>query len=198
MEGSRVFLLLLSLLFLIKTWFAGTLAVGRNSLADEQQRFVLATNGDMLLTFRSQAPPEFFVARVNTLGHLVWGKEIGDGGGENDYAMSMMETRTGEIILTGFSTSLSGDSGNSGFVMKMSSDGNILWTKYITSGTLVAAAELPNGNYVVTGNMVVLNAYEQDCVFAILASNGDLVEGVHSYQSNGSQECDSIVVASEN
>ncbi len=79
---------------------------------------------------------DFVVFKMNPYGSLVWARTIG--GPENDYAYSVSETDDGSLVIAGTTESY-GLGSNEAMVVKLSSDGGLLWSR--TFGGFEAGAD---------------------------------------------------------
>ncbi len=100
---------------------------------------------------------DFIVFKLNSSGGLVWARTIG--GSNNDYAYSVAETQDGGLIIGGTTESY-GLGSNEAMLVKLSSDGGLLWARTF-GGFEVGAddydygravAETPNGDVVLVGS----------------------------------------------
>ncbi len=116
-----------------QTHFAG-------NYSDIPTEITKTKNGELLISAHSLSDNGFFdtnkgqtdmwVIRVNAIGELIWKKNLG--GMEEDFSVSIEETKNGELIIFGHSSSYDGDIGvNYGdfdlSLFKLNSAGNILW-----------------------------------------------------------------------
>lgn len=140
----------------IQTSDGGYLAVGRTN----------STDGDAAGTHGGQ---EGFCVKIGANGLTQWKKVFG--GTSDDYLFSVMEETNGNFVLVGTTASIDGDlSNNYGgddiWVLKISSTGNIIWSKTY-GGTLDELASFifktADGSYLISG--------------PTWSSNGDFIGG---------------------
>lgn len=129
---------------------------------------------------------DFWLIKIDGNGNLLWEKSFG--GSSADQGSDLIETTSGELIITGEVLSNNGNvSGNHGFtdawVAKLDSNGNLLWQNAL-GGTMVdyflAITETDDGGFIATGNTfsdngdVSNNLGESDIWIVKLNNNGIL------------------------
>lgn len=141
------------------------------------------------------------------------GKEVNTfGGSESDWGNSIIQTSDGGYVITGGTESNDGDfSGmNKGdsdiFVMKLSSQKNIQWTKtYGGSGTDIgnSVIQTRDGGFIITGystsndgDFSGMNRGGRDIVVTKLSSNGE-IQWNKTYGGSGGEGGNSIIQTSD-
>lgn len=113
-----------------------------------------STDGDVT---GNHGEGDFWVVKLNASGYVIWQKSYG--GSSVDYARSVKQTATDELIIAGWSSSNNGDvTGNKGdtdyWVIKLDANGEMIWQKcYGGSDYDFAYAVDPtaDGGFIVTG-----------------------------------------------
>ena len=99
---------------------------------------------------------DFYLAKLNTLGNLIWEKEYG--GSENEDVWAVTELVNGNYIFAGASTSFDGDVSNNSGVINVwtiitDTNGNLLSEQIITNGFLAFTESSiiaePDGGYTI-------------------------------------------------
>lgn len=113
-----------------------------SSDAIQLQTATQTTDGNFLvggLKEYNDATSDFYLAKIDILGNIVWEKEYG--GSENEDVWAVTELVNGNYIFAGASNSIDGDvSNNNGFLnvwtIITDRDGNLLSEKIVTNGFL--------------------------------------------------------------
>ena len=118
---------------------------------------------------------DFLVIKLSYDGNILWTKTFGGTG--YDIATSIQETNDGGYIVAGYTNSFG--AGSSDFlVIKLSYDGNILWTKTFGGerNDELYSLELTNdGGYILIGCTNSFNLYQNmDVLIIKLSPNGDM------------------------
>ena len=102
---------------------------------------------------------DFWIVKMNNYGDTLWTKTLG--GSDFDYPSSIIQTLDGNYVVAGTSYSKDGDvhgipDGHDFWIVKLTSEGDTLWTKAIGSGAwswdeATSIIQLPDGKYVVAG-----------------------------------------------
>ena len=133
--------------------------------------------------------PDILVIKYDSRGDIQWKKTLGGRGDEGGF--SIVRTSRGEYVITGFTNANDGDfkgmskGGLDVFVIKLDSQGKVLWTKIIggtgdESGSSVTT--MSDGGIVLTGlsnsndgDFEGMNRGDQDIFVVKLDSNGDII-----------------------
>ena len=92
-----------------------------------------------------------WIARLNSKGNIIWGKNIG--GTDDEFNGSLITTHDGNILVGDYAGSHDGDvKGNHGvmpdggdmWLVKMNKTGNIIWTKTLGGGNGNSAIDFPD------------------------------------------------------
>lgn len=129
---------------------------------------------------------DFWLIKIQDNGNLVWEKNFG--GSSADQGSDLIETESGELIITGEVLSNNGDViGNHGltdaWVAKLSSNGNLIWQNSLGGNKVdyfLSIKEVDDGGYIATGNTfsdngdVSINLGASDVWVVKLDINGNL------------------------
>lgn len=126
------------------------------------------TNSDILLI------------KIDTLGNEIWKKKIGITGWD-EQAYSVKITQDNNLIIAGYkkyhTNATSGD-----YILKIDTSGSVLWDRYYASSNYASGSldilELPNGNYVFTGDDAFGNSPQgvlRKPTLGLLTPNGSLL-----------------------
>lgn len=123
-----------------------------------------------------------WVAKLDVYGNLLWQKSIG--GTRNDYFNTVIATKDGAYLCVGYTESVNGDITNNGnynfggqdcFVVKISKDGNIIWS-YNYGGSLNDFAydgiETYDGGYAIAGTTNSYDGYVQSRKYSTTDTDG--------------------------
>lgn len=116
-----------------------------------------------------------FVIKVDSLGNEVWSKTIG--GTNNDGFSHGIELSNGDFILVGYTNSF-GAGDYDAFVVRLSSTGNIIWTKTYggTDNDKVATVLVTaNNNLLISGYTKSFGAGGLDALVLKVDMNGNLI-----------------------
>ena len=105
----------------------------------------------------NQIIEDAWVSKFNANGEMLWSKTYG--GSEDDYAFSAVENNDGSFTIAGYSSSSDGDvPSNNGlhdfFVFKISSSGNLIWSKsygYTSHDHAYTIIKTADNGYIVAG-----------------------------------------------
>jgi Secretion system C-terminal sorting domain len=130
---------------------------------------------------------DMYLLKINSVGDTLWTKTYG--GAKDDEARSVIQTKDGGYILTGYTKSFK-DSLGSYYTVKTNSLGNILWTsEFGRTGEDVAyeVIERVYGGYIVGGKSKNSNDY-YDGLAANLSISGTLDPFLHIYGGSSGDE----------
>jgi gliding motility-associated-like protein len=151
-----------------------------------------STNDDLLIT------------RVTSAGTIIWAKKIGNAGAES--VRKITPTADGGLLVTGQTKSFTNPNGDM-LCMKLSSTGNIVWSKIFGLGSSngdlgMDIIETTDGGYAVSGIINVVG-FSADGVVMKLDNNGNLVWAKRYNRGDGEdgvgvlQKADTLVVAAD-
>ena len=127
---------------------------------------------------------EGFMVKLTSDGEVIWNKTIGGGG--TDYFYSVTESSSGDIIVAG-DTASDGGGTSDGFIVKITSDGEIIWDKTI-GGTNIdkfySVIEISSGAIIATGYTSSTESEFMDKFIVKLDSNGDIGTGTSTWLAN--------------
>ncbi|MCX6283001.1 MAG: T9SS type A sorting domain-containing protein [Bacteroidetes bacterium] len=134
--------------------------------------FILAGN----ITNYNSTQSELLFIKINQEGDTVWSKLINMGQAAS--AFFIRQTSDKGFISGGFFEDSSPPDPKS-FILKLDSLGNLSWCKGFSSGkynnTAFAAAELPGGNYILTGSVGNGTGYSSSLLLMKISSLGEIV-----------------------
>jgi uncharacterized delta-60 repeat protein len=117
---------------------------------------------------------DFYVVKLDSSGNVVWRKTIG--GGSDDLANSIIQSRDGGYVVAGWTWSF-GAGNNDFYVVKLDSSGNVVWTKTIGGSASDGANSIiqsRDGGYVVAGYTASFGTGSADFYVVKLAPDGTL------------------------
>lgn len=127
---------------------------------------------------------DFWIVRLDPNLDTIWTFVIG--GAQNDGALSVVETVTGDFVVAGYTESF-GSGGRDAYIVKLSSTGSLLWTKvfgYSQSDLVYDIIETSDGNYVMTGGIRRTN---ENLMLAKMSPAGNLLWMQEYDRSSNSQ-----------
>lgn len=148
---------------------------------------------------------DLLVMRVNNTGSIIWSKNIGGNG--NEEVRKITPTSDGGLLLTGRTRSFSNSNGDI-FCMKLSSTGNLLWSKVFGIGSAngdmgTEIIETSDGGYAVAGIINVVG-FLADAVVIKLNSTGNVVWSKRFDRGDGEdgvgiiqQQGDTLIVSAD-
>jgi uncharacterized delta-60 repeat protein len=117
---------------------------------------------------------DIYVVKLDSSGNVLWTKTIG--GSSSDYAYSIIQSSDGGYVVVGESYSF-GAGKDRIYVVKMDSEGNVVWTKFISgvedeAGSIIQSSD---GGYIVAGGTSNFGAGGGDIYVVKLDSAGNIV-----------------------
>ncbi len=97
---------------------------------------------------------QVYIVKTNSSGNLIWEKNYG--GADLDHGYSISELSDGNLIVCGYTAS-KGAGARDGYLLKLDSDGNLIWDKTYGSSRsdeFRAAIETSDGSILAVGNSV--------------------------------------------
>ena len=165
--------------YLIKTDENGNVIWSKTYGGTEDDRCYSAcqtTDGGYILTGTTASFEagyyDIYVIKTDDLGNIVWSKTFGGAGG--DYSYSVQETTDGGFIITGDTQSFGPDSSTDVYLIKIDSEGNILWSRTFggtTNDGGVSVCQTMDGGYIITGFTVGFLAYPKSDFYIIKTDN---------------------------
>jgi hypothetical protein len=127
---------------------------------------------------------DIWILKINSVGNIVWNKTYG--GNFNDHGGSIIPLSDGSFIFSGYSNSTIGDitSNQGGFdywIVKIDSNGNLIWSKSYGGSDFDYANEiiqLNDGNFLLTGQSESLNG-------DVVGNHGDIDAFVLKLNTSG-------------
>jgi uncharacterized delta-60 repeat protein len=118
---------------------------------------------------------DIYVVKLDSSGNVIWTKTIG--GGNLDYALSIIQSSDGGYVVAGYTVSF-GAGWMDIYVVKLDSSGNVIWTKTISGSGNDAALSIiqsSDGGYVVAGYTSSFGAGYEDIYIVKLDSSGNVI-----------------------
>ena len=134
----------------------------------------------------------FWVLKLDSSGNVIWQKSYVGAGTE--WRPFIRETSDGDYIMSGNSDSFSGST--DALVLKLDSDGDILWQKSYGSGSTYAIHQTSDGGYIVPGTTSSFGAGSYDLWLLKLDSAGDIL-WQKTYGDTGNEERPSVQQTSD-
>jgi len=135
-----------------------------------------ATEGEFVVAGSTTTFPwDALVAKLDAVGNIVWLRTFGEAG--HEAARSIEATSDGAYIVGGH-TSSSGDGGHDAWVLKLDSDGNVIWQRAYGGPGLDSAASVrptADGGYIVAGHTSSFGAGSLDAWLVKLDHIGNVV-----------------------
>lgn len=148
----------------------------------------------------TSAQSDMFVSKFNPNGTISWSRSLGGPG--FDFIGGMIASDDGGIVIVGGGDSFSEEYSYEydAFIVKMSSDGNVIWAKLWDSGgndILLSVDKLNNGNYVAVGSTNGYGEGSSDVLIVSFDNSGnldwDITWGGTDYESDAA----SIIATSD-
>lgn len=168
--------------------------------------YTRSTDGDF--QFKEDNNWDVYVIRLNPAGETIWIKTFGGGG--TDQASDIIETKTGDLIITGFSSSNDNifDGLNRGlqdiFLMSIDKSGELNWVRtYGGSNGDVAnsIAISPDSGFLLTGRTWSDDGHFSDGndgdIFVIKTDESGIPEWTKTYGGSFSEEAMGIALSSD-
>ena len=177
--------------FIVKLDSSGTILWNKTIGGTGSDRFQSATmtsTGEIIAVGYTNSDGEGlnegFMVKLTSDGEVIWNKTIGGGG--TDYFYSVTESSSGDIIVAG-DTASDGGGTSDGFIVKITSDGEIIWDKTI-GGTNIdkfySVIEISSGAIIATGYTSSTESEFMDKFIVKLDSNGDIGTGTSTWLAN--------------
>ncbi len=162
---------------------------------------VLSTNNNEIIAVGISGSSDYFVhgnhglddiwvVKFSPTGDTVWTKCFG--GSNNDFAGDIIQTNDGNFLIVGSFDSGNSYSGNSihSWLIKITPDGDTLWTKTISAGSwFYGATQLPDGSIILTGSTHIDDEdYRNDVYIVKTDASGNVIWSKHygGYNTNPS------------
>lgn len=153
--------------------FGGTKNDNGYSITKTTSGFLIsARTSSSLPCFHTGNGSDGLLIKIDSLGNLLWQKCFG--GSDEDRFYFAKELSTGEILAAGETNSLNGDisgrpSPSTGWFIKISSSGNIVWQRY--AGVWLNTISADTAVYMAGGTTTSNNAY----ILAVTPNGGNLL-----------------------
>jgi uncharacterized delta-60 repeat protein len=121
---------------------------------DEARSIIQSSDGGYVVAGETESfgagDDDIFVVKLDSSGNVVWAKTIG--GSSYDFANSITQSSDGGYVVAGYTSSFG--AGGDIYIVKLDSDGNVVWTKTIGGSSMDVARSIirsSDGSYVVAG-----------------------------------------------
>lgn len=94
---------------------------------DMFKEIIIASNGDFIMAGKTQSfgnQEQAYIVRTDNLGNIIWQNNYGNA--QNDFAKSLIEISTGEIIFAG-ATNTPPEADYDNWIVKIDANGNYVW-----------------------------------------------------------------------
>jgi hypothetical protein len=145
-------------IFLIKLDLNGDSIWGKtylSNLAEASEDLIKTNDGGFLISGSKFVSPPFkrdlYIIKTNNLGDTLWTRTIG--GSKVEFGYSVQQTQDGGYIVGGSSTS-TGAGGSDGYLVKIDSSGNTLWSKTfggMQNDVFQSVKQTRDGGYILGG-----------------------------------------------
>ncbi len=175
----------------------------------EQGGYVLAgyTYSTNLVNCNNRGMTDFWLIKLDEQGEMIWQHTYG--GSDDDFAVDVIETKNGDLVIVGNSNSIDYDvAGNYGewdaWALRTSSNGEIIWQQNfgnIGNDEVASVIELNNNNILLAGNSFSIDGNslgKSDGWLVFLSEQGNLLneskfggkenDYIYSASINGSNE----------
>jgi len=121
--------------------------------------------------------PCFWVLKLDCNGDVTWQKTYGGIIGSSNFAKSIRQTSDGGYIVCGDTNSFCASHLSDAWVLKLQSDGDIIWQKYyggVSSDSAHSIEQTSDGGYIVAGVTYSFGADESNFWILKLDRNGEI------------------------
>ena len=152
-----------------KKFFGDYSAMARDVIQVDDERYIFCGTTHPESTYDG----DVFLVKTNLLGDTIWSKKYG--GQQRDFAMSMVRSNDGGIMICGGSKSY-GNGVEDIYVIKTDLDGNLLWEKtygshYYDVGKKIIQTQ--DGGYLVLGTSTNSSAMFLNAIFVRIDADGN-------------------------
>jgi uncharacterized delta-60 repeat protein len=168
--------------YVVKLYSSGSVAWTKTiggSGDDQANSVVQSSDGSYVVagytTSFGAGGADMYVVKLGSGGNVQWTKTIG--GGDDDFANSVIQSSDGGYVIAGYTQSF-GAGGYDMYVVKLDSNGNVVWTKTIggsNSDVANSIVQSSDGGYVVAGETLSFGASGRDIYVVKLDSSGNIV-----------------------
>ncbi len=150
-----------------------------NAYTDQANSIIETSDGDFLVAGYTGSygadTNDAWIIKINSVGNIIWQRSFG--GNLRDGFESVQETRDGNIIITGYTKSF-GTGELDGWVVKLNSEGAVIWQKTIGGSAndyfLESTESASDGSVIVAGYSSIDTTGDQAWVVK-LASDGSVI-----------------------
>jgi uncharacterized delta-60 repeat protein len=168
--------------YVVKLYSSGSVAWTKTiggSGDDQANSVVQSSDGGYIVagytTSFGASGADMYVVKLGSGGNVQWTKTIG--GSDDDFANSVIQSSDGGYVIAGYTQSF-GAGGYDMYVVKLDSNGNVVWTKTIggsNSDVANSIVQSSDGGYVVAGETLSFGASGRDIYVVKLDSSGNIV-----------------------
>jgi uncharacterized delta-60 repeat protein len=168
--------------YVVKLYSSGSVAWTKTiggSGDDQANSVVQSSDGSYVVagytTSFGAGGADMYVVKLGSGGNVQWTKTIG--GSDDDFANSVIQSSDGGYVIAGYTQSF-GAGGYDMYVVKLDSNGNVVWTKTIggsNSDVANSIVQSSDGSYVVAGETLSFGASGRDIYVVKLDSSGNIV-----------------------
>jgi uncharacterized delta-60 repeat protein len=168
--------------YVVKLYSSGSVAWTKTiggSGDDQANSVVQSSDGGYVVagytTSFGASGADMYVVKLGSGGNVQWTKTIG--GSDDDFANSVIQSSDGGYVIAGYTQSF-GAGGYDMYVVKLDSNGNVVWTKTIggsNSDVANSIVQSSDGGYVVAGETLSFGASGRDIYVVKLDSSGNIV-----------------------
>jgi uncharacterized delta-60 repeat protein len=168
--------------YVVKLYSSGSVAWTKTiggSGDDQANSVVQSSDGGYIVagytTSFGASGADMYVVKLGSGGNVQWTKTIG--GSDDDFANSVIQSSDGGYVIAGYTQSF-GAGGPDMYVVKLDSNGNVVWTKTIggSNGDVAnSIVQSSDGGYVVAGETLSFGASGRDIYVVKLDSSGNIV-----------------------
>ncbi len=156
-----------------------TRTIGGASWDDYGFSIIQTTDGDYVIAGYTGSFgagwEDVYVVKLDSMGNLLWARTIGGANHEQGY--SIIQAADGSYVIAGYTISF-GQGGSDVYVLKLDSNGNVVWTRTIGGASQddgYSIIQTTDGGYVIAGVTTSFGSGGPDVYVVKLDANGNLV-----------------------
>jgi predicted secreted protein len=133
---------------------------------------------------------DIWILKLDTNGNIIWQKTYGGSGNETPY--SIKQTHDGGYVVAGYTSSF-GSGGRDFWILKLDTDGSVVWQKAYGGGsneTAWAIQQTDDNGYIVVGRTRSFGPGSQNAWILKLDANGSVVwQKTYGEQDDAYETC---------